>query len=674
MLERHPRWAVLVPVLLALVLRVAFLVVNWESPYFAAPLVDAKEFHDKAVLVVEGTGMPERPYDRPPLFYYLVALVYGATGVVMRNVLVVHALLGVATVALTAWLGWRLLGPKAGLAAGVLLAVARLPLVLEGQLLNETLQTALLIGAVAASVRAGGARALPWMALAGVLGGLAILTRPTSAFLVGPLFLVLALRGRPRPAAGGDPDGRFDGMRVPRTAAVVALVLLGVVTSTSLVRNRLVGGEWVLVSYNGGINFFVGNGGRHHELIDIRPGLRWERLVQSPRALTETGVFRHDPFAAGYRAWDRRYWDAGLADMAADPGAAAARLLRKAAQFFAAVEIDRNVNPSAFVAPGSALGWVTLAFAGLGPLALAGLVLLVVRRPQGWEAILLGVGAAWLTGVLFFVTSRYRMPAYPFLALAAGYFLAEMGRAVAGLRERGRAPDASDTHPASRTHPAPSTMTAPRTLILGGGALAASIGFAVGDPGRAMDVASSRAEYLEGVVHERIGDVAGAIAAYRRAGARWPDDPDVLFSPTSVLLAAGQPAQAARLAGRCTEVFPDHPSPWFNLGLAHSFLGEHDAAVAAFEELLRVKPSETKAYFQLGKARIDAGRPGAALDPLIRATEVAPTLGIVWVERARALLALGRHQEARAALVEAARRDPGVGDYARQYPELGALR
>lgn len=62
-----------------------------------------------------------RYVDKPPLMYWLIALAFAALGPTEAAARAVSALGGVAAVAATAWLGSRLLGWRAGLAAGLAL-------------------------------------------------------------------------------------------------------------------------------------------------------------------------------------------------------------------------------------------------------------------------------------------------------------------------------------------------------------------------------------------------------------------------------------------------------------------------------------------------------------------------------------------------------------------------
>jgi 4-amino-4-deoxy-L-arabinose transferase-like glycosyltransferase len=110
----------------------------------------------------------------------------------------VNALLGAAGVALIALIALELWGPKVGLVAGVVAAVYPSLAVLGVTLLSEPLFVALELGAIYAVLRRrrpGGS--WRWLVLAGVLCGLAVLTRANGAVLLVPLCLAV-WTGRPR--------------------------------------------------------------------------------------------------------------------------------------------------------------------------------------------------------------------------------------------------------------------------------------------------------------------------------------------------------------------------------------------------------------------------------------------------------------------------------------------
>ena len=67
-----------------------------------------------------------------------------------------------------------------------------------------------------------------------------------------------------------------------------ALLFLGIalVIAPVALRNYLVGDDWVLISHNAGINFYIGNNPDYQRTVDIRPGRDW--LQHSGNARTRS--------------------------------------------------------------------------------------------------------------------------------------------------------------------------------------------------------------------------------------------------------------------------------------------------------------------------------------------------------------------------------------------------
>jgi 4-amino-4-deoxy-L-arabinose transferase-like glycosyltransferase len=152
-----------------------------------------------------GSGPTGQTAFRPPGYPYFLGGVYKLTGtdevkpeVRYRAGRIANALIGTAIVALIGVLARQLLGRRAALAAMALGAVY-VPLILvSGTLMSEPLFTALLLGALAAAIQhRRSEHRHRWALVAGVLGGLAILTRANAAILLVPLAFAV-WDGRPR--------------------------------------------------------------------------------------------------------------------------------------------------------------------------------------------------------------------------------------------------------------------------------------------------------------------------------------------------------------------------------------------------------------------------------------------------------------------------------------------
>jgi hypothetical protein len=178
-------------------------------------------------------------------------------------------------------------------------------------------------------------------------------------------------------------------------------------------RNYLIGGDAVLISYNGGVNFYIGNNPQYERTVNIRPGWEWDDLVGLP---LEAGIERPSRKAQFFYAKSWEY-------ISGQPLDYLGLLGRKAWTFWQGDEVGRNQdiyywrNYSALL--GGLLWKAGLAFPfGLvAPLSLLGLGLTLCRR-EGVLLLLL-VAAHFAAVIAFFVADRYRLPAVPVLLLFA---------------------------------------------------------------------------------------------------------------------------------------------------------------------------------------------------------------------------------------------------------------
>jgi 4-amino-4-deoxy-L-arabinose transferase-like glycosyltransferase len=204
-------WVVAVGLTLAFLVRASFVA---ATPDFE-PVFDPAAFDRYGLSIARDGAYPDSTLARdggptayrPPLYPAFLAAVYevvGDRGSDERRwtaARLVQAAIGTATVALIGLLAFQLWGRRAALAA-LALAAVHPPLVLIGSsLLSEVLLLPLELAALAAVIQARRSNTpYPWAIAAGVLAGLATLTRPNAAILLVPLALAVWIR-RPRRSA-----------------------------------------------------------------------------------------------------------------------------------------------------------------------------------------------------------------------------------------------------------------------------------------------------------------------------------------------------------------------------------------------------------------------------------------------------------------------------------------
>ena len=231
-----PAWLPLAAVLaVALLVRLAF---TFRAPPFVTN--DSLSYLLPGFDLTHGHGFSPI-LKRPPLYPLFVGSVLGLLGEELRLLTLVQHLLGVGTVAATYGIGRTLYGQAGGLVGALLTAVSGPILVTEHYLMSEVLFTLLLVTALLAYISAVRARrraAVFWMlGLAGVLLGLAALTRPIAQLVLLVLGVgLLGLLPRWRPALLG---------------AITLVALFGVVVMPWMARNQVVQGTFAIAGGSG---------------------------------------------------------------------------------------------------------------------------------------------------------------------------------------------------------------------------------------------------------------------------------------------------------------------------------------------------------------------------------------------------------------------------------------
>jgi 4-amino-4-deoxy-L-arabinose transferase-like glycosyltransferase len=155
--------------------------------------------------------------DKPPLGTMVMGLSVRLFGLSSWSILLPEALMGVGTVVLLMAIVRRTMGSPAAVIAGLVAALTPAAVLIFRYNNPDALLTLLLVGSAYALVRALERGALRWVALAGILGGLAFNTKYLQGWLVLPGYaLVWAL------AAPGSIGHRVRGLLVAFSATVLA--------------------------------------------------------------------------------------------------------------------------------------------------------------------------------------------------------------------------------------------------------------------------------------------------------------------------------------------------------------------------------------------------------------------------------------------------------------------
>ncbi|MFO7674837.1 MAG: tetratricopeptide repeat protein [bacterium] len=609
------------------------------DPLFFAPQMDALYHHRWALAIAAGAEFAPGAFFRAPLYPHFLALIYRLLGPDLVVVRLVQAVLGGLSCGLTWLLARRVFAPPAarrkpgsvstvpgGAALAAALAWAFWPTAIwfDGELLIPALLVPLLLLALVLTYRSIDTDRHWW--LPGLVLGAAALARPNvlafSAVLAGWL-VVKYRRGALR--------------RAGPLAAAVALAILPVA-----VRNARAG-DPVLIAWQGGTNFYIGNNPESDGTTAIVPGTRpdWWGGYNDVKRIAEAAAGRGLRGSEIDRFWLRQ----GLGFWRDRPLAALGLTGRKLLLLASGYEVANNrdiyaakrrtfINPVLFSTP-----WLKFPFGLLLPLALAGAWLLR-RRAARLAPLYLFIAAYGLSFVPFFVTARYRLPLVPALLVVAA------AGAAALVRARGREFGVAVAFLGAG-------------LVLGNADLAGT-----GRPTETYHelLAEAVGRFESGRFDEASAVIDRALAA--------DSTPELLALRVSVELACGRPAQAETAARALLRLEPDGPAALGSLGNVLAQTGRHAEAESLFRRAVEIDPAAVEAWLNLGNLALAARRTDEARACYERALAVSPAWAPALFHLGLAEYYSGRIDAARECWQQVLRLDPGHAGARRALSEL----
>ncbi len=534
-------------------------------------MLDGEIYTNWARALAAGESGPAGAFYQAPLYPWLLSIYFRIVGENFSGLYLLQQVLSVATAGGVALLARRSAGDRAGWFAAVLFLLYPPTTFFSSRPLGEPLALLLLVGALLLQplTREGS----PWRSgLAGAVAGLATLARP-NLLLVPLAWGALLFVGR-RPARGG-------------------WVLLGLVLVLTpvAVRNRLASGHWVPVTSNAGMTAYHGNGPDAWGIFTPPRGFSGSVLDQRREAthIARQRSGRQLDDVEADRWWGSQAVAARLDDI---PGSLRLALVR------VGLTLDNHEHGLDYSPALDDNPWRTTwrfpeySEIGIVPLALllglagAGVALGGIRH-SGGSAVWAALAAAAAMPLLFYVSSRYRLPFTALLPVPAGCGLA----ALLGVAE----------FPTLRK----------RTV----GAVVAIVGIAV-----SFLVPSSELQ-----AEARVNGLANLAAAYEKVG---------------------DTTRALALAEQAVATAPESPVANFNLGVIEERVGRDAPAEAHFREALRRNPDLVQASVNLSALLLRQGRAGEAIPVLRDALGRRADRVDLWTNLLVALVSLERIDEA----------------------------
>lgn len=572
----NDRVILLVIIFIAFGARLAYLVEYTFSDWWDALIMDPGNHWDLAGRIAAGEGMGPYAFFRAPFYLYLLAGFRALFGDSLWPIRVLQLFLGTSVCGMIFILGRRLMHPALAFVAAFIYSCWWVPVYFDGELLTESPATFLNLLLLLLLDRAddAGPRQKRWLAWAGLTAGLSAITRPNILLFAAAAALVLGVRCLAQFRSRGEWRGLVVG-----TAMFVVGVGLPIAPVT--LRNLILADDLVLIASQGGINFWLGNhagaDGRTVvvpvprrdiplDFLNRRPDHPWlrEDVWISSAYGADTGMKRRSTESEISDYWYGQAWDW----VRAHPGDFLTLTAKKALYLFQDREVSNNRDLLHHRSQFWILSICRPSFGLIAPLALVGIgVALMKERRRRWLWPLLFVGFYGASVVMFFVTTRYRVPMFPALVLFAALAV-EQTLAWAGSGKWQRA--------------------AATVLVVGLLAVAVNVDW----PKWNDRPLRSAMRYNLGIALFEQGKYQGAEGEFRAA----------------------------------VEIKDNYPEAWFWLGRTLSVLGRPKGSTEALEKSIEQAPGYAPAHLELARRYAELGDQDKARRHLQIARELAPGL------------------------------------------------
>lgn len=384
-----------------------------KNPIFDFPIVDGAEYVKIADYILTKNFLgPPSSYYHPPFYYYFVAILLKIFNHSINGIKIFQIFLDLLSILMLYYVCKRIFNKKTALVASFIYAIYGPIIKASLEILPSVLIGFLFLFSIFCLLKFyeyGKDKPLRWIWL--LIGGIGygFLSITLTNFLIllplllGWLWVV------------------FKEKTLKNGFKYLTIFLLLTLAPTTLVtmRNYLYVLEPVIISYNGGINFYVGNNLEMEKTVAIQPGYQWDSLMTSAY-LSE----RITNFSEQQNYWYKK----GINFIIQNPLVWLCKTLKKAILFFNAYEFPRNVDDTFFnnfsIVNRFPLTKADIVF----PLSFAGIIFILVydtnlRKKRTLQFMLLMLSGYAITIILIFITSRYRLPIISLLCIFAGYYI-----------------------------------------------------------------------------------------------------------------------------------------------------------------------------------------------------------------------------------------------------------
>jgi len=416
-LFKRQRTLIIIIFALALILRLIYLFQISDAPYFERPAGDSRIFYIRSQEILGGDIIgSDISFYSSPLYPYFMAFVFWFTKNNFFFLGVIQILIGSANCLLIFLLAKKVSEYKIvpAFVAGIFAAFYGLLAFFDADLLMIFLTLAFVDLALLLLLEYKKNNKIALVLGAGFCFGFAVLDRVNLLLFLPVVCWYLA--------------GEYS-LKIKRWNVKPALLFttgaLAILTPVT-VRNYLVSHDFVLVSSNAGVNFFIGNNPNAPGVFYLPPesGLSNYDLHGTSVAIAENEMGMRLKPSQVSKFWARK----AVEFIINEPLKEGALLWRKFLLLWNAYEIPNNLNfyyiKSEFA---SVLNFMRIGFWLIAPLAVLGIVYRFKQGLRSADKLLVGFLITFMVSIIpFFITERYRLPMVPILIVYAAVCLTDI--------------------------------------------------------------------------------------------------------------------------------------------------------------------------------------------------------------------------------------------------------
>ncbi len=568
-----------------------------RSPFSNYLYLDALRYDSWARSIAFGSKHAIEPVFRAPLYPIFLALIYKILGHSLFIARFVQVMMSAMTCVLIYFLALKVFNKRTAIISAFIGAFYGPFFLWAGELLIVTLIVFLDVIMLYILLNAfEKPRKIYWL-LGGIVLGLSSIARPNVLIILPWVIILVFWMHKIRKVS----------IAKKLRSVYVLFFLAGsfAVILPLAIANYTIAKDFVLISSQGGVNFFIGNN-------PTADG----RTARAPGIGEAHGEFQDNVWLASVKQANNatgkslkpsqvsRYWyRQGLEFILRQPGAWIKLMSKKFAYFWTGIEVTNNEDSYYFTQFSNTLRFlmwhkgVAFPFGIICPIALVGIVVSLRR----WRKLLLLYGFVFLymlSVILFFVCARYRLPVIPTLLVFAGYTI-DYGIKKLRLREYRQF-----------------------SFCLAGVIL---VGILVNiNIHGVTDMNRAQAHLFGGIAYEEVKNYELALEEFRMAIKYAPENRQAYHSLGTLYARMGKYNAAEKAFKKALEINPNYAHTHFNLGTVYTAQSKYDEALNEYETAFGIDPNYEHAAYWAAVIYERLGRWDEALKKLEKVLQINP--------------------------------------------------